>query len=77
MMSDLDTPFGYRTIDYVVFPALQQIQHQRTGVCFRFDRGRKLSRLGPEASSSDPEAIMVERGARAVLDQWPQGSILW
>ena len=75
-MSDHDLPIGFRYIDYCVFPKTRQIQHQQTGLSFRFNHGRHLELLGPK-QMSDQIVELVARGSRAVLDSWPAGSIAW
>jgi hypothetical protein len=75
-MSDANPSFGFGRIDYAVFPDTRQIQHW-SGICFRFDRGETLSLLGPPPPRRDALTAAVERGARAVLAQWPKGSLAW
>ncbi len=62
-------------LDYAGLSLTRQIQHQHTGISFRFDHGQSLELLGPRYDERTLRA--VERGARSVLNQWPKGSIAW
>ena len=78
LMNGLGGPSGYAFIDFAVIPEARQIQHRGTGVSYRFNPGHKLSLLGPERLDLDAQTLeKIERGARAVLNRWPQGTIPW
>ena len=73
-MRDFDAPLGFREIDFSVLPAPAcQIQHQRTGLSFRF-ANRRLEELGDHSAADKPWFPLVIDGARRVLNLYrPEG----
>ncbi len=69
-------PLEYRPIAYAVFPETCQIQHQHSGIAFRYSSGGVLELLSP-ANYEREYQTLTALGARAVLDSWPKGSLKW